>query len=60
MEKFKFSIVLRTHENIDVFITLDENMTGIHFKRVNILSLFYFLLLDIRFKQVVGTCTPIK
>ena len=37
MKTFKFSLVLRTHENTDVFITLDEN---IHSKRVNILYLF--------------------
>ena len=36
MKTFKFSLVLRTHENTDVFITLDENIYGIHHKRVNI------------------------
>ena len=41
MKTFKFSLVLRTRENIDVFITLD----GIHSKRGNILYLMgYFTL----------------
>ena len=38
MKTFKFSLVLRTRENTDVFITLDDNIYGIHSKRVNILS----------------------
>ena len=37
MKTFQFSLVLRTHENTDVFITLDDNIYGIHSKRVNIL-----------------------
>ena len=37
MKTFKFSLVLCTHENTDVFITLDDNIYGIHSKRVNIL-----------------------
>ena len=37
MKTFKFSLVLRAHENSDVFVTLDENMYGIHRERVNIL-----------------------
>ena len=41
MKTFKFSLVLRTRENTDVFITLDDNIYGIHSKRVNILYLFY-------------------
>ena len=41
MKTVKFSLVLRTHENTDVFITLDDNIYGIHSKRVNILYLFY-------------------
>ena len=40
MKTFKFSLVLRTHENTDVFITLDDNIYGIHRNRVNILYLF--------------------
>ena len=36
MKTFKFSLVLRTCENTDVFITLD-NIYGIHSQRVNIL-----------------------
>ena len=39
MKTFKFSLVLRTRENTDVFITL-ENIYGIHHKRVNILYIF--------------------
>ena len=34
IKTFKFSLVLRTREN--VFITLDENINGIHSKRINI------------------------
>ena len=37
MKTFKFSLVLRTRENTNVFITLDDNIYGIHSKRVNIL-----------------------
>ena len=35
MKTFKFSLVLRTRENTDVFITLDDNIygIGIHSKR---------------------------
>ena len=44
MRTFKFSLVLRTLENTDVFITLDENISGICSKRVNILSIFYDVL----------------
>ena len=40
MKTFKFSLVLRTRENTDVFITFDENIYGIHSKRVNILYIF--------------------
>ena len=40
MKTFKFSLMLRTHENTDVFITLDDNIYGIHSKRVNILYNF--------------------
>ena len=35
--KTHISLVLRTRENTDVFITLDEN---IHSKRVNILYIY--------------------
>ena len=41
MKTFKFSLVLRTRENTDVFITLDDNIYGIHSKRVNILYIFW-------------------
>ena len=37
MKTFKFSLVLRTRENTDVFISLDDNIYGIHTKRINIL-----------------------
>ena len=37
MKTFKFSLVLRTRKNTDVSITLDENIYGIHSKRVMIL-----------------------
>ena len=37
MKTFRFSLVLRTRENTDVFVTLDDNIYGIHGKRVNIL-----------------------
>ena len=37
MKTFKFSLVLRTRENTDVFITLNDNIYGIHSKKVNIL-----------------------
>ena len=36
MKTFQFSLVLRTRENTDVFITLDGNIYAIHSKRVNI------------------------
>ena len=45
MKTFKFSLVLRTRENTDVFITLDDNIYGNHRKRVNIL--YVCLLLTI-------------
>ena len=41
MKTFTFSLVLRTRENTDVFITLDENIFGIHSKRVNILYIWF-------------------
>ena len=37
MKTFKFSLVLRTRENTDIFISLDDNIYGIHSKRINIL-----------------------
>ena len=30
MKTFKFSLVLHTRENTDVFITLDDNIYGMH------------------------------
>ena len=47
MKTFKFSLVLRTRENTDVFISLDDNIYGIHSKRINIL---YVLLLKVSVK----------
>ena len=43
MKTFKLSLVLHTRENTDVFITLDDNIYGIHRKRVNILYLEGYL-----------------
>ena len=42
MKTFKFSLVLRTREKTDVFITLDDNIYGIHSKRVNILYVLHW------------------
>ena len=39
MKTFKISLALRTRENTDVFITLDDNIYGIRSIRVNILYL---------------------
>ena len=39
MKTFKFLLVLRTRENTDVFITLDENIYSIHQKRENIVTI---------------------
>ena len=44
MKTFKFSLVLRTRENTDVFISLDDNIYGIHSKRINILYLLPMML----------------
>ena len=41
MKTFKFSLVLRSRENADVFITLDDNIYGIHSKKVNIRLSFH-------------------
>ena len=41
MKTFKFSLVLRTRENTDVFISLDDNIYGIHSKRINILYILH-------------------
>ena len=41
MKTFKFSLVLCTREKTDVFITLDDNIYGIHSKRVNILYVLH-------------------
>ena len=41
MKTFKFSLVLRTRENTDVFISLDDNIYGIHSKRINVLYRLY-------------------
>ena len=52
MKTFKFSLVLRTRENTDVFITLDDNIYGIHSKRVNIL----YVLMTLMYFHVLITC----
>ena len=44
MKTFKFSVVLRIRENTDVFITLDDNIYGIHSQRVNILYTLLYVL----------------
>ena len=41
MKTFKFSLMLHTRENTDVYITLDVNIYSIHITRVNILYLLY-------------------
>ena len=46
MKTFKLSLVLRTRENTDVFITLDDNIYGIHSQRVNILYVFWRLVIS--------------
>ena len=38
MKTFQFSLVLCTRENIEVFITLNEDVYGPHCKRVNVLN----------------------
>ena len=45
MKTFKFSLVLRTRENTDVFISLDDNIYGIHSKRINILYVYYMYIM---------------
>ena len=40
MKTFKFSLVIRARENTDVFISLDDNIYGIHSKRINILYIY--------------------
>ena len=51
MKTFKFSLVLRTRENTDVFISLDDNIYDIHSKRINIL---YLLLATSAAKEFFG------
>ena len=51
MKTFKFSFVLRS-ENTDVFITLDENIYGIHNKGANIL---YIIVKTMCRAQDLGT-----
>ena len=53
MKTFKFSLVLRSRENTDVSITLDENIYGIHSKRVNIL----YVSIESEFAYDVGRVT---
>ena len=51
MKIFKFSLVLRSRENTDVFITRDDNIYGIHSKRVNILYFFPKFVLRVKGKS---------
>ena len=44
MKTFKFSLVFRTRENTDVFITLDDNTNGIYSKIINILYIYIFVI----------------
>ena len=46
MKTFKFSLVLRTREKTDVFITLDDNIYGINSHGVNILYVLLSKLLN--------------
>ena len=55
MKTFKFSLVLRTRENTDVFITLDDNIYGIHIKRVNILYILSSVMKTSVFSRVRST-----
>ena len=48
MKTFKFSLMLHTLENTDVFITLDENIYGIHSKRVNIFYVYSLIVLELK------------
>ena len=58
MKTFKFSLVLRTRENTDVFITLDDNIYGIHSKRVNFLYITNFVVVSsVGIKMVDYACT---
>ena len=52
MKTFKFSRVHSTRENTDVFITLDDNIYGIHSKRVNI----YGSNMDACLPWMIRTC----
>ena len=56
MKTFKFSLVLRTRENIDVFISLDDNIYGIHSKRVSFLFIF-FVYMPMRVSGVITNVT---
>ena len=51
MKTFKFSLVLRIRENTDVFISLDDNIYGIHSKRINILYISLCVYLSIYHHQ---------
>ena len=54
MKTFKFSLMLRTRENMDVFISLNDNIYGIHSKRVNILYV-YLRCIDTPPKEITLT-----
>ena len=50
IKTFKFSLVLCTRDKTDVFITLDENISGIQSKRVCIHCISRFLLVTWTFR----------
>ena len=54
MKTFKFSLVLRTRENTDVFISLDDTIYGIHSKRVNILYLLPLWSVTVVWCKIAG------
>ena len=51
MKTFKFSLVLRSLENTDVFITLEENIYGVHSKK----NKYPLCTVDSRYLEVQGT-----
>ena len=59
MKTFKFSLVLRTRENTDVFISLDDNIYGIHSKRINILYIYdvvvFMFAIEARRKEICAS-----
>ena len=63
MKPLKFSLVLRTRENTNVFITLDDNIYGILSKRVSILYIIFctfmlYMLTDRKMRRTMTTTKP--